>query len=313
MAKISDVACLFNPPANVAPGLCDTPLPIPELLYFSDKVFTANEVAALEASLRTAMYATSNRLFPFPTIYDTADKTEANKTGALGSGPTQILKEGYVGYEFMMAPNPCQQSRLRTFNGRNMRVFIFGNNKFCGYKNSDGTLRGFTPASVFLPVPKFPGVSAPYGTKLEITFLNNWEFDNIWQVPCTFAIEELQGLNDVALSNALTSVTSGTYNLFAKTVCGSNNIYTAYKAALIADDTLWVATNAAGTVIPHAVSTPIAGNDGGLYFTLKLLTSDAAYTAAVGNITFSLKDAPTLKAANVLEIENTVTVDIAKN
>lgn len=313
MAKITDVACIFNPPSNVAPGLCDSPLPIPELLFFSDKVLTANEVAAIEATLIAAMYATTNRLYPFPTIYDTADKTEANKTGALGSGPTVVLKEGYVGYEFMMAPNPCQQARLRDMNGRNMRVFIFGNKKFCGKKNADGTLQGFTPASVFLPVPKFPGVSAPYGTKLEITFLNNWEFEHIWQVPCEFAIQELQGLNDIALSNALTSVTSGTYNLFAKTVCGDNNIYTGYKTALIASDLLWVAKNSAGVEIPHAAVTPIAGNDGGKYFVLKLDTTHVSYTGATGNITFSLVDAPTLKAANVLEVENTVTVDIAKN
>lgn len=312
-ATMNDVACLFNPPSNTAPGKCDSPLPIPELLFMSDKVFSVNELADIENAITTAMYATANRLYPFPTLYDTSDKSEQNKTGALGSGPTVVLKEGYVGYDFMMAPNPCQQSRLRDFNGRNMRVFIYGNKKLCGYQQSDGTVRGFTPASVFLPVAKFPSATTPYGTTLQIMFLNNWEFDSIKQIPIDFTIQELQGLTDVKLENALTSVTSGTYNLFVKTVCGGINIYTPYKASLISSDTLWVAKNSAGAVIPHAVSTPIAGNDGGLYFTLKLLTSDAAYTGATGNITFSLVDAPTLKAAGALEIDNTKSVDIPKN
>ncbi len=313
MARITDITCLFNTPKNVAPGQCDKPLPIPELILMTDKVFTAEEMATLEATLNTAMYATTNRLFPFPTIYDTTDKTEANKTGALGSGPTVILKEGYVGYEFMMAPNPCQQSRLRDFNGRNMKVLIYGNKQLFGYQQTDGTFRGFTPASVYLPVPKFPGVAAPYGTKLEIMFLNNWEFEGIKGYSVDFAIQELVGLTDISLSDA-GSVTgpAGTYWLYAKTSCGGNNIYTAYKTALTADDTLWVAKNQAGTVIPHHATTPISGDDTGKYFKLKLDTTHAAYIAAT-TITFSLVDAPTLKAANALDIDNTTSVTIAKN
>lgn len=119
---------------NTGAILCDVAPGIPKAVYIwnGSKPVSTVTGAAFQTFLETTSKlskADADKLFVFPVIQDVADATEADATGSLNQGFSQVLREGKPAYTFKVFAGQSLVPQLRKFNNQNIRVLILDSNK----------------------------------------------------------------------------------------------------------------------------------------------------------------------------------------
>lgn len=143
----------------------------------------------------------SDKIFPFPSAKEIADKSEANKEGTLGLGYKTILREGLPSYEIKVFAGMVQLKSLRKFNNKTIRIFEYDENKNLWGTKVGTTFKGFQ-AKVFVT-----GGNIATGNNVEegvvtitVSILENSEYkDNAYFMPIEGNINDIAGLMDVDL------------------------------------------------------------------------------------------------------------------
>src|SRR5262249_34586365 len=139
----------------------------------------------------------SDKLYPFPEIQGTTDKTDANKEGSLGYGLKFVLLQGKPAYEFTMLPGTQQEKALRKFNNQTIPVFVFDDaSNMWGVGDTSGNFSG---ANCLVSVigKGFEDGQNPKATIITISYVNASDFfDNQYFANTTFGIGDLVGLVD---------------------------------------------------------------------------------------------------------------------
>lgn len=296
---------------------CDVAMGLPKALEVGGKVFQPADYASSTAFGTALVAATklangnASKLFPFPIIQGSADKSDANKEGTLGYGFKQILLEGRPAYEFQVLCGQTQFAKLRKWNRVIVPVGVLDDaSNYWGVLNSDNTFNGFS-GYIFVSGNSFGDGSKNIVATVTISFLDVAEFrDNAAFIPVAANLK-LAGLNDVVLNvNAGGTASNVThisgYVLTAK--LGTKISMRALFGTAMATAANWVASTPAGPIAITSVADD-AANDGWT-FTL----NSTAFTALTAGtvVTIGWADPTTLDAANVPGVENTVQVTIIR-
>lgn len=257
---------------------------------------------ATSATLQTALAAAildipSKRIYPLPKFEAVTDSSEDVVTQTLGYGAPVTIREGKNVWIFQyLIGGVCLNNQLRTFNKSGYRVmFIDGDNNMVATKNktNDGAV-GITLVDYYAYPWKLNDGSNTTAYRLKFVFdpkyVNEWvAFFN----PADFNLIELTGLQQVYLNKVSRAL--GVIKVTAQVGCGGDDLHALYADEL-ADESLWVATNAAtGANIPI---TSVADDtvDNGWTITLDT-TGTPPYTA--GAVVISLAAPSVLAAAGV--------------
>lgn len=251
----------------------------------------------------------SEKIFPLSLVYETTDKSEANKTGTLGYGFTQILREGLPSYEVKLRIGNTLYKQLRKFNNQTVRLLEYDKNtRFWG--TQVGTKFKGYQANLFIDGGKVAtgqNVEEKVCT-LTISILDNSEYkDNSYYMPILGNITSIVGLKDVVLTEASAHV-ANVWKVAVKVptsqIGGYLNMYDQYSTQLAAAG-LWTATSTHPTtgVVSALAITSVAVDAALKAWTVTL--DSTAYTALTAGsiITINLAAPPTLDTADVTGIE----------
>jgi hypothetical protein len=302
---------------NTGPVPCDVTRGVPKFPFVSGKVFQPSDYAtptafatAFKAAVKLATGNTS-KMFPFPEIQGSTDKTDANKEGTLGYGFKQVLLEGRPAYEFDVLIGQTQFQKLRKFNRTIAPVFIADDaNNLWGVAKSDGTYVG-NDAYIFVTGNTFGDGSKNIVAKITLSFVSVSDFhDSSAYYPLSFNPNEVKGLLDAVLSET-GAHTSNVYHIAANVLTaklGTSISLLGDFGTLLASASLWVAKVVA-TGVTHTI-TSVAATAAGWDVTLD--TTQFAALSSGAKITIALADPTTLDAANVTGVENVNALTVTK-
>lgn len=246
----------------------------------------------------------AEKLFPFPVIQGTSDKTVAAKEGSLGYGLTFKLLRGKPGYEFDVLAGSSLEKKLIAFDKKQIPLFIYDDSAQIWAKQDS--------AGNFIGVKYVVGVEPrPYGdaqnakvTKITISIVDAQDFvENAVVFESDFTTSDLVGLKDVVLSEQAAH-SSNVYKILMKIptaiLNGDINIYDTY-GALIAALTFTAFTGA--TFGTSLAITSVAVDATNKCLTVTLDTTAFAALASGAKIKLVPPTVVTLDTANVTGVE----------
>lgn len=163
----------------------------------------ADQTTMDAAILSKLILATGNssKLFPFPVIQGTTDKTEAAKYGTLGYGLQVKLLRSKNGYEFDVLAGSSLEKKLILWDGQIVPFFILDDkSQIAGVKDSNGNFKG---ANYLVGVePRGYGdAQNAKTTKITISIVDAADFvENNFFYITALASSNIVGLKDVILS-----------------------------------------------------------------------------------------------------------------
>jgi hypothetical protein len=254
----------------------------------------------------------SDKLFPFPTIQGTTDKTVAAKEGNLGYGLRVVLTRSKAGYEFDVLAGSNLEKRLMKFNNKTLPIYIFDDNSVLwGVTNTGLVFSGAVYLLTVEPRPFADGQN-PKTTKISISIVDSKDFtENSRCIQTDFASSDLVGLLDGELYSTAAAV-ANVYHIGMKIRTDLINSFvnvhdnSIYAAGLAAGG-MWVAktgTNFATTLAITSVTDD--PTNGGWTPTF----DSTAYTALASGaqIKLNVVDPATLDAAGITGIEGTAII-----
>lgn len=248
----------------------------------------------------------SDKIFPFPSAQELADKSEANKEGTLGLGYKTVLREGLPSYEVKVLAGSIQLKALRKYNNKTVRIFEYDENKNLWHTEVGSNIKGFQ-AKLFVSGGNIAtGQNVEEGVvTITVSILDNSEYkDNAYAKYISGNINDIAGLLDIKLVE-LAANTSNAYKIGARvplTQIGEYiNLYDKYADEL-AVGANWSATVAA-TGATLAITT-VAKDTALKGWTVTF--DNTAFTAlsSGAKIILQLADPTTLDAADVVGIES---------
>lgn len=202
----------------------------------ADYVDSPTFQAAFTSKIKKAT-GSIDKLFPFPEIQGTTDKTDAPKEGSLGYGLKFILLDGKPAYEFTMVPGTTQEQKLRKFNKKTVPAYVLddGGNTW-GTKDTAGVFKG--PKALISVIGKgYDDGSNAKATVITVSFISSSDFyDNAAFAPTSFNIGNLPGLVDgvVAFISKSTNVYKIGVTIPTTELGVSVNVYDYFSAQLVA-------------------------------------------------------------------------------
>lgn len=306
---MAESICGASQRVNVAAFDCDEARKFPKKLIFGGKAFTPSECADAD-TYRTALIAATkfdsgnaNKLFVINNIQDPQEITEANKTGAVGEGPVQVLVEGRPAFTYRVEIGQDLFKRLRKFNKKTINVFTYddaGNN--WGAKDAAGNHVG-AKALFFISGNTQQTASTPVSALITISYLSATQYnDEAFYMPVELGEFEPAGLLDVYLRYVSNSANVFKIAVEAPTaqIALVINIAEKYSAELVT--ALFTAATGATYGTPLTI-TSVAYDS-----TLKVLTvtfDSTAYTALANGtkIRLSLVNVAGLEVVDIEGIE----------
>jgi hypothetical protein len=191
--------------ANTGQIACDTKRGLPAQLFLGEAIFTPadyTDQTTMDLAILARMKlgsGSSQKLYPFPTIIATADKTTAAKYGTYGYGLQVLLVREKQGYEFEVDAGSALEKKLIVFNGKTVPIFILddGGNIWGKFDSSKNFVGGKYQVSV--SSAGFNDGSNPKATKVTISLIDSRDFvENA--VVYTTALSVFTGLKDVYMS-----------------------------------------------------------------------------------------------------------------
>lgn len=277
--------CGSNSRTNVASFACDNARLFPLKLGLGAGVLLpadavdADTAKAAVLALTQKDYTADDKLFFINVLRDPQDTTEANKTGAVGEGPVQVLVEGKPGFAYSVEIGMDLYKRLRKFNKREIPIMTYddGGNMW-GCKDGSGNFAGCM-AKFFISGNHQQTASAPVSAKIEIAYLSAKNYnDEAFYVPMDLGEFEPAGLLDANLSLNAASLTTNVRKVDIKAPTASFNkfINIAKKYS-----TSWAA-GVFSAFTGAALTTPLATTSIAYDATLECITwtlDSTAYTA----------------------------------
>lgn len=237
--------CGSNKRVNVGAFKCDQARKFPlkialgaGILAPTDAVDDATATAAVKA-LTQLDHTADNKLFFINVLRDPQYTGDANKEGAVGEGPKQVLVEGKPGYSYSIEIGQDLFKRLRLFNKQVIPIMTYDDaGNLWGCKNSDGNFAG-CDAIFFISGNYQQTSTAPVSAKIDIAYLSAQNYnDEAFYVPCTFSELEPAGLLDAVLSLNVNSLTTNVRKIDIKVPTakfnGFINIAKKYNASIVA-------------------------------------------------------------------------------
>lgn len=260
--------------------------------------FAANFIAKIKQASGTA-----DKIFPFPVIQGTTDKTVAAKFATLGYGSQVKILASKAGYEFDVLCGSTLEAQLMAFDGQTLPLFIWDDkDQLAGI--ADGALN-FEGADYLISLePRSYGdAQNAKTTKVTISIVNSKDFTQ----NAKFLIVPFNTTDLVGLKTAITYEVSGhatnVYHIGVK-IPTSNLLQTidvlAQYGSALADSSLWAAGTGAGYATSLAITT-VALTAGVLIFTF----DSTAYTALASGTKIKLSSTgpADLDAADVDDTE----------
>lgn len=299
--------------ANVGTVDCDVVRGVPASLIVgsgsfltSDYATSAGFKAAFLAKIKKANTA-SDKLFPFPVIQGTTDKTVAAKEGNLGYGLRVVLLRSKAGYEFDVLAGSSLEKKLMKFNNKTIPVYVFDDSSnIWGVVNGAGTFSG---AQYLLTVePRgFGDGQNPKTTKISISIIDSKDFtENSKFASTDFSTSDLVGLLDAVLFQTAVNA-SNVYHIGAKVLTDALNSFvdvhanSVYATGLAASAN-WVAKT--GTTFATTLALTTVADDptnGG--WTVTFDTTAYAALASGAQIKLNFADPAVLDTAGISGIE----------
>lgn len=299
--------------ANTGTVDCDVVRGVPASIIVGSGSFLTSDYAT-SAGFKTAFLqkikkanTASDKLFPFPVIQGTTDKTVAAKEGNLGYGLRVVLLRSKPGYEFDVLAGSSLEKKLMKFNNKTIPVYVFDDaSNIWGVVNSVGTFSG---ALYLLTVePRgFGDGQNPQTTKISISIIDSKDFtENSKFASTDFTTSDLTGLLDAVLFITAANATN-VYHIGAKILTDALNSFvdvhanSVYATGLAASAN-WVAKT--GTTFATTLAITSVADDatnGGWTVTF----DSTAYTALASGVQIKLNftDPATLDAAGITGIE----------
>lgn len=192
---------------NVGNFSCDQARKIPKKLIMGDYEFDDDDCADSE-TFRTALIAATkfdssnpNKLYAINNILDPQRTTEANKTGATGDGPVQVLVEGRPGYTYRVEIGQDLFKRLRKYNKQVIPIWTYDDAENCwGAVNSAGKFIG-ARAYFFISENDMQTSSTTVSALISIAYISTKQYhDEAYYMPVSLGEFEPEGQLDVYLS-----------------------------------------------------------------------------------------------------------------
>ncbi len=289
---------------------CDPKRGLPKGIVLGSGSFNSTDYAT-SASFQAAFVAkmklatgNAQKLYPFPEIQGTNDKTDANKEGSLGYGLKFILLKGKPAYEFDMVPGTAQEQEMLKWHNKDVPVFVFDDaSQVWGKKDTSGNYVG-AKCKISVTAKPFEDGQNPKATKVTISYINTDDFEkNAWAAQTSFSIGDLIGLVDAVLSE-ISAHTTNVFHITADivtTLLGKSLKVFDYFAALMANAANWsVIVDATG--VTHTI-TSVAQNTGGKGWDLTLDNTQYTALSAGAKLRFAFADPTTLDTAGVTGVE----------
>ena len=247
----------------------------------------------------------SEKLFPFPIIQTTVDKSDPAKEATLGYGLKVKLLRSRAGYEFDVLAGSSLEKKLIKFDGKIIPLFIFDDQaNVWGIKAANGNFAG-AKYLVGVEPRGFGDAQNAKTTKITISIIDSRDFtENAYFYSTDFSVNDLTGLLDADITEI--SHSTNAYKLKV-TVATSQigvpvNLYTQYQD-LLASTSLWIAKTGAtyGTSLALTTVVKDAVNAG---WTVTFDNTAFGALASGAKIKVSLADPATLNAADVTDIES---------
>lgn len=301
--------CSINSPNSGAPA-CDVSRGIPRYLVIGSKEFVANDYASLTAFKAAFKAATllpkssSGKLIVLPIIANVENATEANATGTLNQGFSEVLREGNPSFNFGVQISNRHAQVLRQLNGKDVKVFVFDDKKnLWGTRTDAGIFKGES-AKFFAGGDNFTDGQASKVVTFNLAYTNASEFyDFSAYFTLDFNVNDYGQLKDVQIvekAAAATNVFKVGGQIKTGKVGLTLDIYEDYSTALAAVGN-WVVkrldTNATMTITSVTAD---AANKG-----WTVTVDSTAFTAlsAGTKVSINLAAPSVLDAASVTGIE----------
>lgn len=307
--------------ANTGGVDCDVVKGTPSSIIVGSGTFSSSEYAT-SAAFKAAFLnrikkanTDGQKLFPFPVIQGTTDKTTAAKTGTLGYGLIINLTRSKPGYTFDVLAGSSLEKKLMKFNNKIIPVFVFDDSSnIWGTLQSDGTFSG---TSYLLTVePRgFGDAQNPKTTQITISVIDAKDFtENSKFASTDFSTNDLVGLLDAVIFQTV-APTTNVYHIGAKILTDALNSYVdvhanSIYAAGLAASAMWVAKT--GTTFATTLAITSVADDttnGGWTVTFDSTAFTALASGAKVRLNFT--DPGSLATAGVNQIEGTY-FDITK-
>jgi hypothetical protein len=187
--------------------------------------FATQAAAELLANWTTAINAAAgSRIYPFPTILEKEDLSEATLYKTFTSGIQKKIREGKRGYRFTVQVPLCVHQALRTFNGYNGRfIGIDNNGRILGTSPDGAKFKGWKLDTFEVEKIMIPSGDDICKTTIYVLFSDTTEFDDYGasfrpaDLVSSWNPLDLDGLQDVTLAITDSSATGAT--LTVTTTC----------------------------------------------------------------------------------------------
>lgn len=299
--------------ANTGSVDCDVVRGVPSSIIVGSGSFTTSDYAT-SAGFKTAFLqkikranTASDKLFPFPVIQGTTDKTVAAKEGTLGYGLVVVLLRSKPGYQFDVLVGSSLEKKLMKFNNKTIPVYVFDDSSnIWGTVDSVGTFKG---ALYLLTVePRgFGDAQNAKTTTITISIIDSKDFtENSKFASTDFTTSDLTGLLDAILFSTAANATN-VYHIGAKILTDALNSFVDVHANSVYASGLAAAANwTAKTGATFATTLAITSvtddpTNGGWTVTFDSTTYTAL--ASGSQIKLNFADPGTLDTAGISGIE----------
>lgn len=297
---------------NIGSIDCDVRRGRPVGIIVGSAVFVAADYAS-SATFQTALLTkvksaagSASKLFPFPSIQTTNDKTDAPKEGTYGYGLKQILLQGLPAYEFIMIPGTTQEKKMRQFHNKTVPVFVFDDaGNVWGVGDTSGNFFGAT-CLISVIGKGFEDGQNVKGTTVQISYVNAGDFyDSAYFMSTTFSISSLKALNDGIVAPVAVNSTN-VFHLGIKIptaqIGNSVDVHLKYPTEL-SSSALWAAFTGVNFATTHTLTT-VANDTTNGGWTVTLDTTQFGALASGAQVKIGLVAPGVLDAAGVTELES---------
>lgn len=295
--------------ANTGPIACDTKRGRVVTIAIGGTLFDVDDVAS-PASFKSAFKAATRlatgdagKLYGLPENVGIANKTAANKEGTLGTyGPPVTLVEGKPAYEFQLSIGVTLEKALRAFNGKQVPVFLFDDQKnMWGCLDGNGNFVGYDAILFCTPKP-FEDGATPGVTIFAVSLISASQYgdDDVYYPATNMSVTDFVGLKTVVASFMAAQTTNTAkvaLNIPTSQYGLSLNIYDDYQALLSgAGKVNWKAIKDSdvSTITITSITADTAGTAGtpavsatATYTVTKGATNDTVDIKPVGGVTAS--------------------------
>lgn len=297
-------------------GICDCFFdpknPLGMIFVPKDFKLTESDIANIQTFLEAKTRAAKgSRIYPVQNFISLTDGTEDATVESFAYGQKETVREGIYSWSFVFRKGGVSLSnKLRTFNGKESSfsvVFFDAQNALYASSiteaNGSKSIVGITLSRIYAAPWKVNDGTKNSAYMINVEFSPTYINEKLGFVKidaADYLLTELNGLQDLVLSQAAAPAASGVFTVAIATDCGEN-LFDTYGALLV-NPSLWVATNKTTGAAINVTS--VVANSGLKVFTVTLDTADTDYPATVGlPVEFTLVDSVSLATANIVGFE----------